>query len=240
MTKGYGTSGTWLDYLLNCFAGSRPVEISLGSLSSMAPPFGWLMTVSGCLFLNLDYMIGDLTTAGQQMIIRSRQRIAWFFSKCAWNIAGCFVYVLCLFVVTLIYAKLGGSEIDLTKASALAGESYEGFLMLSEISVSKLWLVGIIIPVLTIVSLSLLQMTLCLFVKPIFSFMISMGLLMAGVYVASPWMLTDEAMGIRNVLFCYSDAATIRSIIFPVVVGIGSIIAGVIRFRNTDILGMED
>ena len=112
--------------------------------------------------------------------------------------------------------------------------------MLSEISVSKLWLVGIIIPVLTIVSLSLLQMTLCLFMKPIFSFMISMGLLMAGVYVVSPWMLTDEAMGIRNVLFCYSDAAIIRSIIFPVVVGIGSIIAGVIRCRNTDILGMED
>ena len=102
MTKGYGIAGTWLDYLLNCFAGSRPVEIMLGSLSSMTPPFGWLMTISGCLFLNLDYMIGDLTTAGQQMILRSRQRTGWFLSKCAWNIVSCMTYVLCLFLITFI------------------------------------------------------------------------------------------------------------------------------------------
>ena len=82
-----GAPGTWMDYMLYCFKGSLPLNAS--SELTLALPTFWLLAMAGCLLLNLDYLLSDLTQAGQQIIFRSGKRRGWYLSKCVWNLCSC-------------------------------------------------------------------------------------------------------------------------------------------------------
>ena len=99
-------SGNWIDFLLNTFRGVAPIQNTV-AMNEVQIPFVWLTIMGACLYLNLDYMLYDLTTNGQQVIIRSGTRSGWFLSKCLWNLFATVCYfglialAECMFVVAI-------------------------------------------------------------------------------------------------------------------------------------------
>ena len=127
-------------------------------------------------------------------------------------------------------------EMNAGKITEISEEVYRWFLDSENISVSRLWLVGILIPFLTVTAMSMLQMTLCLYMKPVFSFLICFSTLGMSTYMSIPWAIGNGAMGIRLILFTENGTDVFSSVLISCGVLIGSILAGLLRFKKMNIL----
>ena len=228
--------GTFLDFLISGFAGIPPVEISLYPPRAAEIPIGWLMSVGGCLYLNLDYILYDLMESGQQVIVRTGRRTHWFLSKCIWNVCSCILIFGAMMLMAAVLTVTLNGELNAGKITQISEEVYRWFLDSENISVSRLWLAGVLIPFLTVAAMSMLQMTLCLYMKPVFSFLICLGILGMSTYISVPWVIGNGAMGIRLILFAEYGTGILPSVLISAIVFIGSIIAGLIRFKKMNIL----
>lgn len=231
---------SWMDYLLMTFRGGVPVDPS-NPTDIRSLPYDWLLMVGACLFVNLDYMLLDLTNNGQQVIIRSQSRYGWFLSKCAWNLSASAIYFLLIGLVELVFAAVSGGIVSAENTT----ESYMiifGWVAFKpvQLSLQEGLILGLLLPYLTVAALSILEMTLCLIVKPVLSFLICMALLVLAVYVDSPFVLGNGAMTVRSSII----AADGQNPLLVALVAVGTIlvciIAGVVAFKNSDVLGSRE
>ena len=235
----YNTSGTWGDYLLYCFKGNQIIKST--AFSDIQLPAQWLLMIGGCLYINLDYLLNDLTNAGQQVIIRSGGKREWYFSKCIWNFLSCLVYTILSCATVLLFAVLSRGNLSLANSPAIALAIY-GNVIYEPImlSVKNVLVLSVVLPFLSIAALSMLEMTLCLFVHPIISFVTCMFSLVLALFSNSPWVIGVGAMGIRSSLVMEGGTNPKVAAICAIVVIVMSIIVGCWRFKYTDILGLEE
>lgn len=233
------SGGTWMDYMLYCFLGEAPKDAN-GELTLSLPIF-WMLAVGGCLFFNLDYMLRDLTNAGQQILIRSGTRQGWFLSKCVWNMASCVEYILLAGVSVLLFTLFFGGRGALTNTPDLVPAMFYGVLFEPTVfSVSDLLLATVLMPLVSLMALSMLQMALCLWVRPIVSFLISMALLVAAVFISSPLIPGSGAMTIRSGALVEGGISPLTAAVAALLIIILSAVAGCVRFQHTDILKLEE
>ncbi len=234
------------DLILYMFRGKEVFGSGISDAADL--PLPWFLIMGGILLLNLDYMLYDLTNAGQQVIVRSRSRFGWFLSKCLWNLlstALCFgIMILTAVLVTLYY----GGELALTNhpglSSLLFGPYVEGEIV---VTVRQTLAAGLLTPLTTMAALSMLQMTLCLFMKPVFSFLICQIQLVLALFWKSPLCLGEGAMAMRSSWVAtdsfgpqYAGVSTYAALVFAAAVLVLCVIAGTVKFRHTDILGLEE
>ena len=225
-TKNLKLEGTWMDMILYLFRGCMP--ISHGERSRM--PLLWLFLVNGCLFLNLEYPLTDLTQNGVQVIYRYHNRKLWYLSKCLWNLSSTFMYFFLLIVVVSILSFVIGIQFR-----AVPSPDWKMFLFDNpdvEIIDSTAIIAGLCMPYLSLAALNLLQMTLCLFIKPVLSFVFCVGIIILGVYFNYPWILGNGAMALRTVTSNHRNVTIILAIITAGV----CIVGGTLRFCHMDIL----
>lgn len=228
-----GMAGSWMDYMLNLFKGSRPYEMQI--------PFGWLLIVGACLYINLDYMLYDLTNNGQQIIVRSRSRRGWFLAKCLWNLAGTAAYFLLTALVVLLFVTICGEAVYAENTPVLSLSLFAGAA--AGPVVLTAWqglLIGVLLPYLTVAALSLLEMTLCLVLKPILSFLICAAVLILPVCWDSPLALGIGAMTVRSSLIGAGGHEPMAVLWLPVAVIAACVVAGTAVFEKTDILGTKE
>lgn len=232
-------SGTWMDYMLYCFKGSVPVTAS--PEMSLALPIFWVLAMAGSLLLNLDYFLSDLTQAGQQIMIRSKTRQGWYLSKCAWKLCSCMLYTMLLCTSVLLFTLLSGGTVSLQCTPSVM-EIY-----LSELTVEPTLLSGlpgfiavVLMPLVTLMALNMLQMAVCLLVRPIIGFLISMAILVFSVYCNLPFALGNGAMAIRSALLVPGGISPGFATLTSMAILLASAILGAWKFQNTDILGLEE
>lgn len=227
--------GTWMDYMLFCFLGEASSDLVLS-----LPTF-WLLTVGGCLFLNLDYMLRDLTSAGQQVLVRSGTRRSWYLAKCVWNMASCVEYILLAGASVLLFTLFFGGRAALTNTPELVPALFYGVLFEpAAFSVPDLLLAAALMPLLSLMALQTLQMALCLWVRPIVSFLISMALLVAAVFISSPLIPGSGAMVIRSEALVEGGVSPLAAAMAALGIILISAAAGLVRFQHTDILKLEE
>jgi hypothetical protein len=98
-----GYRATWMDYMMGCFEGVNRVDPKTFQFPTM-----WLLIMGAGLFMNLDYLLGDLSLSGQQIIVRSGNRRGWYFSKCIWNLCSTALYLLLGSLGVLVFTILMG------------------------------------------------------------------------------------------------------------------------------------
>lgn len=234
------------DLILYMFRGKEVFGSGISDAADL--PLPWFLIMGGLLLMNLDYMLYDLTNAGQQVILRSRSRSGWFLSKCLWNLlstALCFgVMLLTAVLVTLYY----GGDLALTNHPGLSGLLFGPYAQ-GEIAVTarQTLAAGVLAPFVTMAALSMLQMTLCLFMKPVFSFLICQTQLILALFWKSPFCLGEGAMVMRSSWVAaddlglqYAGDSTYAALAFAAAVLVLCVAAGTVRFRHTDILGLEE
>lgn len=232
--------GTWMDYMMYSFMGAKPVVYSADELEMTLPTF-WLLAIGGCLFTNLDYLLHDLTRVGQQIIVRSGNRRGWYLAKCFWNLCSCIQYVLLAGISVLIFSLFFGAKMSLLNTPEITQAiSYEELMEPIKLTVAQGLSAAVLMPMISLMAISMLQMTLCLLIKPVISFLVSMALLVAAVYCNSPLILGTGAMVIRSNILVANGISPIGAALVAVCIIFISVGVGCLFFKNTDILGLEE
>ena len=229
----------WFEYIMYCFMGIEPIEI-MDTMEKAQLPIFWLVSIGGCLFLNLDYLLNDLSHAGQQLVIRSGKREHWYFSKCVWNLCSCGLYFLIAGLAITVFTFIMGGTISSDISMDLLYVAFQGVPEVDILPLNSTLMIGIILPYLTISALSMLQMTLCLIIKPVFSFLISMLLLLLSVYWESSFVLGNGAMAIRSNFLVANGINPWIVLIECLIIIVACIFAGCCIFKYSDILGVKE
>lgn len=209
-------------------------------------PLSWLLILGGILLMELDYMLYDLTNAGTQVIVRSRSRTEWFLGKCLWNVLSVAVCFLIIYLTAALTSLSFGGDLSLTVHAELKPYIFKMFSDAAPTS-RQVLAMGVLAPFATVAALSMLQMTLCLFVKPVISFLICQAQIIIALFWKSPFCLGIGAMVLKSDWVAtddfgpeYAGVSTWACTAFSLAVIAVCVAAGVIRFRRTDILGLEE
>lgn len=234
MMRLYDTMGGWLDFFAFCFKGTYPLLSGVGDFEF---PILWFLVIGSCLFLNLDYPLNDLTEAGQQVLVRSVSKMGWFLSKCLWNLLSCGVYLVLGAVTAFMFAAVFGGSVKLSAGSVF----YERVIGIyaPNLTIPQVILGSILLPYLTIAAFNMLQMVLCLFMKPIFSFLICICLLVVSIFLYTPFALGNGAMAIRCGSLAEGALDPGQTALFCAVVIACTVIIGLVRFGRMDFLRYE-
>lgn len=228
---------TFMDFMIYIFKGSEPFNLSTSEQLKL--PISWIMVIGGCLFLNLDYFLNDMTATGQQILIRCNSRKGWFLSKCVWIILSCIAYYGIGMIAILLLTILAGGDLTITNNPVLTQKIYLLSEPVAMMSVEAIC-IGIVLPLLTIIALCMAQMTLSLFMKPIFSFLTCICSLVLAVYVSSPFIVGNGAMTLRTALHPDGNIDILTAGLACTTVIFLSTVIGTLRFKHMDILGIEE
>lgn len=201
-------------------------------------PYLWLINHILLLYFTLHYMHDDLTGYGQHTIYRSGRRGYWWISKCFWNIGMIIFFYLSAWVIILIISCFFDARLSFNISPYMSSLMNFG----SKQIVTSSWELTIeitLLPLLVTLTLSLFQMVLCLIIKPIFSYIISVIILVSSAYYLSPMLVGNYAMALRSDKVVTNGLNTLSGILYSAFFIIACIVTGSIIFSKCNILNKE-
>lgn len=231
------TQAGFADMMMYIYGGMDQYNPNSGD--SFLFPVRWGIVFLSVAFLTLHYPEQNKQTYGQQILIRTKGRTAWWLSKCGWNIISVLVYHGLIFLTAALFCVI-------TRADFTGG--FHKDLIYAVFQVHRIhmtpdtaaWTFAMLfLPVLVSLELNLLQMTLSLFIKPMFSFLIIAFLMVSSAYFTSPALMGNYAMPMRYDAVITDGVNATAGIIISTVIALISIITGIIQFRHCDILNRE-
>lgn len=223
------------DCLLFLYGGAKEYIPKTGEIFEM--PYLWLVNHLLIFYFTLSYMDNDLSGFGQQLIYRSGGRVIWWFSKCIWNIimvAG--FYIIGVIIVLLIGIKKAELSLDISEHISYVVDFGD---QLRQNCAQKIALEILILPIIYSVTVSLLQMTLTLLFKPIFSYIVSSSICLSSAYKLSPVLLGNYSMAARNNKIINNGMSSVEGIILCTIISALSIVVGILIIRKCDIVNKE-
>ena len=163
------TPSSLADYVFYIFAGKEEYKPVIGQ--SFSFPSIWTLLFVFAMFITLIYPFKDLNGFGKFVLINTRSRKTWWYSKCCWIIVTMAIINMIILSAIMIFGLI-------TKAS-FSGEVSEYCIAISnnkfDYYMYKSFHIGLklVLPFFIMVAMSMLQMTISLVVKPNVSFMLT-------------------------------------------------------------------
>lgn len=183
------------DYLMYVFAGIAEFRPEKGDPFQF--PALWMLVMLLILYIVLYYPYKDLMGYGKQVLISTRSRTVWWLSKCGWLVTNALCYFALLYAVVFLFCALIGVPLSLHTS-----EYFFLYYITSETRVlnfpQTMNLVLLVMPWLLVMAVGLLQMLLSLFIRPLYSYCVSVALLLASTYYLNPFLLGNYAMILRS------------------------------------------
>lgn len=200
-------------------------------------PSVWLVLFVGIAFPVLNYPFDHMKGVGVQILSRSGSRRSWWLAKCTWNFFCTFLFHALVFVTGLLLCFLW----DLPVNNRIDGKLIQLLFEMEaplEGTVCP-WYV-FLLPFIVSASVNLLQMTVSLFVRPVFGFCVTLTLLIVSAYDLHPALVGNYAMGIRLQCFLAAGVEPAKGILLSVLLSAACVIVGVVKFNSYDILNGEN
>jgi hypothetical protein len=226
------------DYLMYIYGGMNKYDPSAGD--PFVFPIRWAVVFLSVAFITLNYPYKDMQTFGQQILIRTRGRTAWWLSKCGWNIVCAAVYHALFFITVALFCVFTNASISIDINKDLIYAVFHTGTADIVANIGVVWPFFIlIVPALVSLALNLFQMVLSLFIKPIFSFFVTAFLIISSAYYTSPFLIGNYAMPLRNDVVITDGVNWTVGIIVSIVLALAAVIAGSICFRKYDIINRD-
>lgn len=233
---------TLFNLLIEAFRGSDP----LSEVREMhAPlPYIWLSIFIFSMFTVFDYAHDDISNFGMQIILKTGKRTSWWHSKCIWvMLSG--IYYYGLFILTMLgFANMNGYTMsfkDNTIFSDLLANcsTYYTYKNIEEVTGTEL-LLFILSPLIVICTLNIFQVTLSLLIKPLYSFFITLGVLLLSVFVDWTAIFPRTAMMTYSSHYYQNGYSMKIGWIVCIAVIFASVVIGRIWFKKYDILPQKN
>ena len=178
------------------------------------------------------YPFNDFEERGKVIFTRTRKRSLWWYSKCLWNVVSIVTYQLIMLITAIGYCVMGGkvSFEPSEKAAVHLG------IVTMDCKLSDIFIYVFIIPTLTIIALSFLQMTISVIMSPVYGMMVQVVMLVLSIFVYSPLLPHNFLMLRRSAMVIDNGYKLPVVITVCVIISVISVIVGRNVIEKKDIL----
>ncbi|HCA29242.1 MAG TPA: hypothetical protein DEP23_06635 [Ruminococcaceae bacterium] len=230
------SQSTFADYLLYIFMGI--IEYKPKNNDPFQFPALWMLIMLLVLYIVLYYPYKDLMGYGKQVLINAHSRSAWWLSKCCWLITSVAAYFLLLYGIVLLFCLVMKIPLSLhTSEYLFLFDTPPQNRVISFPLYMNLEL--FLLPFLLITSVGLMQMFLSLIIRPLYSYCVSVTVMLASTYYLNFLMLGNYAMMLRSSRVVTNGVYVFTGLVYILILAIVSIISGLLLFRRYDILNKE-
>lgn len=222
------------DFLMYIFSGMK--EYIPSPMTQFRYPEIWILVMLLTAYQILYYPYRDLSGMGKQVLINSKSRIGWWFSKCVWILCSVFVFFGIFWMVSLLFCLVTGGKCSLEISIRMY--QYLGITIMPDMP-SELNIQIFLLPLLVMSSLGLMQMTLSFFIKPFYSFAVTITIFVVSCYYMNPWVIGNYAMVQRSSLLVRGGMEAVHGICLALLLSAVSVGIGLLFFRRYDILERE-
>ena len=234
---GTNTRAGFADFIMYIYGGMDQYTPDSGD--PFVFPARWGVVFLSIAFLTLNYPYKDIQAYGQQILIRTKGRIVWWLSKCGWNVLSVLIFHGLIFLTAALFCVITKADLvgAINKDLMYAVFQVERSHMVPD---TTIWtFVMLLLPVAVSLGINLLQMTLSLFLRPMFGFFITAFLLISSAYFTSPYFVGNYAMPIRYDVVIAEGVCVNDGVIISAAVAIAAVIVGNIKFCHYDILNRD-
>lgn len=222
---------TLMDYALYFFKG---MEVYVPSPETRFEiPFLWIVFHSYLAFIIGNYPQKDLLGYGQNILIRVKSRTKWWFSKCGWACLSVLSYYIICWLSIIIVTAFTGS---LSFSASIDITSLLNMLAVSDVNSNQLILTVVLLPFLTSITITLVQILISFILKPLLSYICVFVFLAVSIYFYSPFLIGNFSVVCRNDIFKVDGINTYVAILVCMVIILFVLIFGKHYFKKYDIL----
>lgn len=230
--------GSFADYLMFIYGGMDKYVPDFSN--PFLFPVRWAVVFLALSFIILNYPFEDMQGFGQQILIRTKGRMVWWLSKCGWNLLSVIVYHALIFSVAALFCVAAKGSLS----NGINKDLQYAVFQLDRASISsqdRPWSFAmLVLPVFFSIGINLFQMTLSLFIKPIFSFLVIAFLMISSAYALSPYLVGNYAMPVRYDLVMQEGVSITVGFAVSLLLILVSVSIGIIRFHQYDILNTDN
>ncbi len=231
-----GTSRSLGDLALYIFGGMKKFIPTPGAVFPF--PTVWLLVMALACFSSLWYPLEDLYGFGKTLLTACQSRKRWYLAKAMWCGVTVSLYFALGWVVLLLGCLAMGGKFTWT-ISPYMMELMEITDVASTVEEWRLTLQLTLLPWLVAVTLSQLQLCLSLWMQPVLGWVVSIVVLLSSAYYASPFLLGNYAMALRDQQVLSDGVIWQVGVLYCMGLLLLCVLAGLISFQHTDILGKE-
>lgn len=234
----YGESWSPLGYGLKEFFGQRPYHFTPNDPQRFEIPFSWLLQYVLLAYCMGNYVAEDMRGFGMHMMTKSKSRGLWWISKSVCCICINLFYFLLLYGMTAAYTWFVTGNMQM-KGQEMALSLYFGDAV-AYTSVKELLQMTVLLPVLTGIVQSFIQMLLSLYVSSAVGMGVITFLLVVSSYYGNRYLIHGYAMVCRY----FRDDIHPEDVVLTTQFGLvyltvwiaGLVITGYVLVRKRDIL----
>lgn len=223
---------SFFDLIIYVFIGPTVISPERGRVFEL--PLIWLGFQMLMAYIIGDYIHEDLLGPGQLVILQSRNRIAWWVSKIAWCICTVLVVYgstyMCLIACSIVSKFSFRFEISAEISWGIYNQDY------SIISRRDFFLVFLILPILTSCVISLTQLILSFFIKPILSYVFIVSIYVLPIYTVSPYLITNYSIPAHNRIFISEGINSGYAILVLIILLFFITVGGAYVVKNKDFI----
>lgn len=192
------------------------------------------------LSLGMAYIIGnyaakDLKGFGLQVIIRSRSAGLWWFGKLVWCVISGIIAHITIYITMIFICIIKGWSLGFSvNAEVLKALGYKNSDIM--VSAGNLLVICILIPFLSVLALSVLQMFVSLLISPVVSLLLVTVEMLAAIYSNSAVFLSNGIMFVRNSMFYAGGTNSFYMILSSLIFIFLITFVGIFYFSKIDFL----
>lgn len=189
--------GGWspLEYGIHEFWGRAPFVYDSGGGDGFTLPFEWVMIYLVLAFCIGSYISDDMHGFGILMMVKSRHRYLWWWSKCIWSTFVNGIYFGMLWLVNCGFAWVLKGDIRFEKNELLLGVNYGESLAWTPLG--DLLILTLVMPFLVGLVQSLFQMVLTVCIGSVPTIAMISGILVITSYYSNRFLWHGYAMVVR-------------------------------------------
>lgn len=184
-----------------------------------------------------NYSVHDINGFGKHVLIQNESREKWFFNKCIWVISSVIVCFLMVYSAPFIISLFTGRLSFAASGNSIIIEDLKADF--TAVDKNDLIYISFLLPILTSITVSLIQLLLEFVLRPIYSYMIVICFWIASAYFCSPLLFGNSSMLLRFKYFTENGFDILSGVITDIVLIIAVIIIGILYFRKYDIIDKE-
>lgn len=224
------------DYLAFPFSGLARI-LWQPSMTSLKIPAAWLAFCALALYVPLWYPYRDLMGFGQKVIVQVGSRYKWWLAKACWTVIVAVLWLVAVMAPLFLCALIGGAKLSLVVSPhTLAAADVDLSALVSAPQDATAFFITMAA---MFVALSLLQLTLSLMVRPIAGFSCSMAILVISLLMMNPYLPGEYLIAARSSILATEGFDAQTGFWLAAALAVGSLVAGCVTFRATDILDKE-
>ncbi|MDR0917861.1 MAG: hypothetical protein LBM93_01210 [Oscillospiraceae bacterium] len=229
---------SFADFYMFIYGGMN--EYIPSSQNMFRVPVLWVILFTTMFFGSLNYPYNDLFGYGKQILLRTKGRVLWWLSKCCWNVVYILLFHIIIIYIICIFVLIVRADFELDINVELLARNFLAEPMSLTSDSIRLQFLLFSSPILISVALNLLQMTISLFIKPIFSFLLMSVILISSSYLMSNSMLGNYGMIFRSNIVLKNGLNFEPGIYISLIIIVLSIIIGMFKFKKYDIINTVD